>query len=99
MRELGFRNPVAKVPLGTDLLDCPAAHDEPVKILLFAGRIYPVKGLDLLLKAWALVKGRTTGWDWHLLLVGSDQAGHVAQLEHLAGSLGLTTRCGSCRWC
>lgn len=95
VRELGFRNPVAEVPLGTDLPDSPAAHDGPVKILLFVGRIYPVKGLDLLLKAWALAKDRTIGWDWHLLLVGPDQAGHMAELERLACSLGLTTRRGS----
>lgn len=93
VRELGFRNPVAEVPLGTDLPDSPAAHDGPAKSLLFVGRIYPVKGLDLLLKAWALAKGRLT--DWHLLLVGPDQAGHTAELERLAGSLKLTTRRGS----
>lgn len=95
VRELGFRNPVAEVPLGTDLPDFPATHDGPVKILLFVGRIYRVKGLDLLLKAWALAKGWVAGWDWHLLLVGPDQAGHIAELERLAGSLGLTTRRGS----
>lgn len=93
VRNLGFRNPVVEVPLGADLPVEPALHDGPVKILLFVGRIYPVKGLDLLLKAWALVKGRVA--DWHLLLVGPDQAGHTAELEHLAGSLGLTTRRGS----
>lgn len=90
IRDLGLRNPVAEVPLGTDLPDSPAAHDGPAKSLLFVGRIYPVKGLDLLLKAWALAKGRLT--DWHLLLVGPDQAGHTAELERLAGSLELTTR-------
>lgn len=92
VRDLGFRNPVAEVPLGTDLPVDPALHDEPVKVLLFVGRIYPVKGLDLLLKAWALAK--TAGWDWHLLLVGPDQAGHMAELEILAASLGLKTRRG-----
>lgn len=95
VRNLGFRNPVVEVPLGADLPVEPALHDGPVKILLFVGRIYPVKGLDLLLKAWALAKDRTMGWDWHLLLVGPDQAGHTAELEHLAGSLKLTPRRGS----
>lgn len=95
VRELGFCNSVAEVPLGTDLPDCPAAHDGPVKTLLFVGRIYRVKGLDLLLKAWALAKGRVAGWDWHLLLVGPDQASHMEDLERLAATLGLTTRRGS----
>lgn len=95
IRDLGFRNPVAEVPLGTDLPDDPAAHDGPVKTLLFVGRIYPVKGLDLLLKAWVLAKGRAAGRDWHLLLVGPDQAGHMAELERLAATIGLTTRRGA----
>lgn len=93
VRDLGFRNSTAEVPLGTDLPAELATHDGLVRILLFVGRIYPVKGLDLLLKAWALAKGRLA--DWHLLLVGPDQAGHTAELERLAGSLELTTRRGS----
>lgn len=95
IRALGFCNPVAEVPLGTDLPVDPALHDEPVKVLLFVGRIYPVKGLDLLLKAWALAKRRAAGRDWHLLLVGPDQAGHMAELERLAATIGLTTRRGA----
>lgn len=95
MRDLGFHNPIAEVPLGTDLPKELATHDGPTKALLFVGRIYPVKGLDLLLKAWALVKLRVPGWDWHLLLVGPDQAGHTAELEALAKTIGLTTRRGA----
>lgn len=95
VRDLGFRNPTVEVPLGADLPVEPATHDDPARALLFVGRIYPVKGLDLVLKAWALVKSRTVRWDWHLLLVGPDQAGHMAELERLACSLGLTTRRGS----
>lgn len=94
VRDLGFRNPTAEVPLGTDLPKESATHDGSVKALLFVGRIYPVKGLDLLLKAWALAKSRVPGWDWHLLLVGPDQAGHMVELESLAASLGLMTRRG-----
>lgn len=94
VRDLGFRNPTAEVPLGTALPAEPATHDGPIRALLFVGRIYPVKGLDLLLKAWALAKSRVPGWDWHLLLVGPDQTGHMAELETLAASLGLKTRRG-----
>ena len=93
VRELGFRNPVAEVPLGTDLPDSPAAHDGPVKILLFVGRIYPVKGLDLLLKAWAQARRKSA--DWHLRLVGPDQAGHMEEREALGTTIGLTTRRGA----
>lgn len=92
VRDLGFQNPTAEVPLGTGLPAESATHDGPAKVLLFVGRIYPVKGLDLLLRAWALVKAKMA--DWHLLLVGPDQAGHMEELESLATALGLTTRRG-----
>lgn len=52
---------------------------------LFLGRIYPVKGLPLLVEAWARV--RPTGW--RLRIAGSDEAGHRAQIERAIRSFGL----------
>lgn len=52
---------------------------------LFVGRLYPVKGLPLLLEAWARV--RPPGW--RLQLVGPDEAGHRSELEVLLGKLSL----------
>lgn len=51
----------------------------------FLGRLYPVKGLPMLLRAWAAV--RPAGW--RLILAGPDEAGHRAELEALVASLGL----------
>ena len=90
IRQLGFKNAIAVVPLGTDLPNQMATYDKDVKILLFVGRIYPVKGLDLLLKAWARSQARTLGW--HLVCVGPDQAGHMMVLEELAQCLGLSVQ-------
>ncbi len=90
IRALGFKNPIVEAPLGTTLPATVAAHNGSVKYLLFVGRIYPVKGLDLLLKAWALA--RIQGW--HLVCVGPDQAGHMGALKTLAQSLGLSVRHG-----
>ena len=52
---------------------------------LFVGRIYPVKGLPLLLEAWARV--RPSGWC--LRLVGPDEGGHEEELKRLCGKMGV----------
>ena len=94
VRDLGFTNKIIEVPLGTDLPSKTATHDFPVKYVVFVGRIYPVKGLDLLIKAWAQLKTRPEAQGWHAVLVGPNQAGHMEELEALAASLGVTTRRG-----
>ena len=74
-------------PLGTQLPEIhshnPIHHN--IQILLFVGRIYPVKGLVNLVKAWGLCKPRS----WKLRIVGPDQAGHRAELEVLSKEMGL----------
>ena len=44
---------------------------------LFVGRIYPVKGLPMLVEAWARL--RPDGW--RMKIVGPDEAGHRGELE------------------
>lgn len=44
---------------------------------LFMGRLYPVKGLPMLLEAWSQVRPQ----GWRLRLAGPDEAGHRADLE------------------
>ncbi len=56
--------------------------NEAIHTLLFVGRIYPVKGLDLLIRAWDSVD--TTGWE--LRLVGPDQAGYMQVLKGICKS-------------
>ena len=55
--------------------------------VLFVGRIYPVKGLDNLVRAAGLLK--EAGMDLAFRLVGPDQDGHRAELEKLIRTLGL----------
>ena len=83
---LGFKKCFV-VPLGTQL---PEIHStNPANLnnhtLLFVGRIYPVKGLANLIKAWCLCDSQ----NWKLRIVGPDQAGHKAELENLVLELGL----------
>ena len=91
VRQLGFKSArIVTLPIGVDVPTETASHAETVKYLLFVGRIYPVKGLELLLRAWAVSEAREKGW--HLVCVGPNQAGHMEALEALAEQLGLTSQ-------
>lgn len=91
VRQLGFKSArIVTLPIGVDVPTETASHAETVKYLLFVGRIYPVKGLELLLRAWAVSEAREKGW--HLVCVGPNQAGHMEALESLAEQLGLTSQ-------
>jgi glycosyltransferase involved in cell wall biosynthesis len=80
-KTLRLKPPTALVPYGVSLP--PARAERPVqprpRIALFVGRIYPVKGLPMLVAAWAKV--RPPGWK--LKIVGPDEAGHRAEVESL----------------
>ena len=92
IRRMGFRQPVAVIPSGIDIPDpCTKAESTP-RTLLFLGRIHHVKGLDLLLAAWAKLQDRFP--EWRLKIVGSDlgyygSSGYGDELRSLATSLRL----------
>jgi glycosyltransferase involved in cell wall biosynthesis len=56
------------------------------KTALFLGRIYPVKGLPMLIEAWARV--RPDGWI--LRIAGPDEAGHRAEVENAVSAANLS---------
>jgi glycosyltransferase involved in cell wall biosynthesis len=95
IRRLGFKQPVAIVPNGVDIPEASndtgrAVSDE---ILLFLGRLHQVKGLDLLLRAWAQVQ--TAFPEWRLVIAGSDSdfhasTGYLELLKGMVRELGLT---------
>ena len=62
--------------------------------LLFVGRIYPVKGLANLIRAWKILDDtdRPALLDWKLRIVGPDQAGHRFELESLVRKFKLSDR-------
>ncbi|MEO5903213.1 MAG: glycosyltransferase [Gemmatimonadaceae bacterium] len=74
--------PVRVIPNGIDIPDrsaikatCPSSTGS-VRTALFLGRLYPVKGLPMLIEAWARV--RPGGW--RLRIAGPDEAGHKREL-------------------
>ena len=84
VRDLGFRNRLEIVPLGTSWAGIPASEMVREKIVLFVGRIYPIKGLENLIRAWALIQVDVPGWT--LRLVGPDQAGYMSKLKKLCAT-------------
>lgn len=85
IRRLGFRQPVAVIPNGVDIPGPRLMEPSRSRTLLFLGRVHPVKGVDLLLKAWSGLQAAFP--DWCLRIVGPGDAGYLAQLRTLATSL------------
>lgn len=88
IRNLGIKAPVLIVPNGYDL---PAIDDRrrspDLRDLLFLSRIHPVKGIELLLDAWARLGHRHQ--DWQLKIAGPGDSEYIAALKNRAHRLGL----------
>ena len=94
LQDLGLRVRIAIVPNGVDVPEerpFSASESEQAcrngqkRTALFLGRIYPIKGLPMLIEAWARV--RPDGW--HLRIAGPDEAGHQKQVERAVTAAGL----------
>jgi glycosyltransferase involved in cell wall biosynthesis len=94
LQYLGLGVPIATVPNGVDVPEerppgvgsgTERAVQGGPRTALFLGRIYPIKGLPMLIKAWARV--RPDGWI--LRIAGPDEAGHQKQIEKAVTSSGL----------
>ncbi len=85
--ELGA--PVELIPNGVDLpgMDELQRSNNPIRRAVFLGRIYPVKGLPLLIEAWSRVRPE----GWQLEIAGPDEAGHAAVVRQAIGAAGLSS--------
>lgn len=85
---IGLKPPVHVIPNGVDSPEPGttdrAATDAPMTAV-FLGRIYPVKGLPMLIEAWSRV--RPAGW--RLVIAGPDEAGHRREVEAAVVAAGL----------
>src|ERR1035437_461808 len=83
---LGLRQPIALIPNGIEIPDqAQATNGKEPRVLLFVGRIYPVKGLLNLVKAWA---GRRPPGG-RCIIAGPDEAGHKREVETAISNAGL----------
>jgi glycosyltransferase involved in cell wall biosynthesis len=87
IRRLGFRQPVCIVPNGIDLPPLAEKQEVSHRVLLFLGRMHPVKGVDFLLRSWQSVEHRFPDWELHL--AGPDNGGYLAEMQGLAAQLRL----------
>ena len=98
---LGFDTPTAVIPNGVDPAVFEALPEAGElarrfprlagkRVVLFLGRLHPVKGLDALARAFAAVARRFE--DAALLLAGPDKFGTRRRLEALLRELGLPER-------
>lgn len=97
-REFGIKAPSAILPNGVDLqvVDAPEGElklrerfglSKESRVLLFLSRVFPKKGLDLLIPAFASVLKELP--DWHLVIAGDDAgSGYRREMEELAHSNG-----------
>jgi glycosyltransferase involved in cell wall biosynthesis len=90
-RAHGLTNPIAVVPNGVeiDADGSVTARAGGTPVLLFLGRLDPKKGVEELLKAWAMVQARAIGAGWRLQVTGWGDASYVSRLQHLADELSL----------
>lgn len=96
--------PPGKMVLRRNGVEIPASWPEPgafrrsrgisqdSKLILFLGRLSAKKSPDLLLQAFAKLPADLEGKPLELVFAGPDEGGMRAQLEDMAGQLGVRTR-------
>jgi len=101
IRTFGVDNHIRVIPNGIDsqefqMLPSREAFEElspelrGKKVLLFLGRLHPIKGLDILAKAFGkITMGRE---DVHLVIAGPDSEGHQTQVERELASEGVLSK-------
>lgn len=98
-RDFGISSPIKVVPNGLPLESFNQVGNPKMveatwpelrgkRCLLYVGRLWKGKGLELLLRAWAGVKAP----EWVLVLAGPDYRGYQVELEGLIRDLNLTGR-------
>lgn len=87
IRRFGFRQPICILPNGIDVPRLEETQNGGRRQLLFLGRIHPIKGIDILLRAWQAVEHRFPDWD--LVVAGPDNGAYLTAMQALAAQLRL----------
>lgn len=83
IRAFGVSAPIAVIPNGIDVPAELPVRGSASRTVLYLGRLHPIKGIDLLLRAWNRLKRAGHG-EWNLRIVGPEGApGYLRTLETL----------------
>lgn len=86
LRDFGLFSKIEVIPNGVDIPeDIGAKHDNSRRKAVFLGRLYPVKGLPMIIEAWS----RVAPAGWSLDIAGPDEGGHLAELTTAVKRFGL----------
>lgn len=86
LRRLRLKQPVITAPPGVSFSE--SSYDQKERTVLFLGRIHPVKGLDILFRAWSSIAPENRS-GWKLVIAGPDDVGYQEKLINLAEESGL----------
>jgi len=95
-RAFGLKNPITIIPNGIsvtwldrkgdpDAFRCRFGLSKGTRILLFLGRITPIKGLPMLIEAMHKLRAKLAGWK--LIIVGANEFGHEQEIRSLIDRL------------
>ena len=89
IRRAGLRQPVAIIPNGIDIPPKPEGNKSTndYRTLLFLGRLHPIKGLEGLVAAWALIENAHS--DWQLDIVGPVDNAYAQALRRTVQDKGI----------
>lgn len=105
IRRYGYRGPVACIPNGIDPPPATVVDRRPAlraefegrwpelrgkRVVLYFSRIEPIKGVSHLAHAWADLARLHP--DWHLVIAGPDERGHLRQVTDVLAAGGVLDR-------
>ena len=89
IRKLGFKNPIAVIPNGIQLLPIQEhKKSKGKKKILFLSRLIKNKGIEELLQVWGRLD-KDLRSNWELIIVGDGDPNYVAKLKQIKTDLNL----------
>ncbi|BDQ01735.1 glycosyltransferase [Ignavibacterium sp.] len=85
IRKLGFSNPIAVIPNGLNLSEFPVKEQtrkKEIRTILFLSRIHPIKGVELLIKAWSEIE-KSLRRCWQIEIVGNGDEKYINELRKI----------------
>ncbi len=91
LRNLGYKNPIAIIPNGVDLLEYPLKNydsSSSKRKILFLSRIHPKKGIEILIEAWEKLELKIKS-DWIIEIAGNGEPEYISEIQKLIHKKGL----------